>query len=981
VSVIESTLRLRVDDSGFADKLKADAQAAKGLGASARDLANMKVAPGSAGLAKQLDALKASAGKIDAFRAANRSLTDLGNGLRASGVEAEKAGRALVAAQRRVDFFNRSKSAGSANFAAFEASGMVADARDRLKVAARAHTAAIRGNARLRADFEAQRTTVRALGSELERAGISLAGIDKTQASLRGKVTATTQAIHAQAQAHTEAQAAAATNTRTAGIRANAQLRATVLAGRMGRAEHEAAAAAEASRRRTAGRDMISGMGGAGRRQSDDIEGGRRLTAGMSRPGQDARHRAEVDAIARAEAKAEAAAARRQGQTALLGVGGLALGHKVREGTRETLHTYQEFDSERRFGGAVMGLTFEQQKELIEQAVHMGASSRFNDVQVLEAQRELAARGVGKDQVLGMIPAAKDLGQATDLSLPDAVKQLEGAIFGFKKDIHSVDAAALAARQTADVQVKAAKISGMTPDDIRQAYTYSATPARLAGISEEKMLAFAAIGKKSNMDGAQMGTAWRALIANATSPTRKAKETLRANGLNYSDYQRAPDKLDVNAFTGNVASSYGVKLSDVARSKLGAIFSNKELIRDASKFTPAVMDALGASLGKKDAKSKQSIAGLANRFRDASMKGVDVDRLVGDMMEKMVGNIAFSNALFGSKQGARIASAYGDPETYRKILKELIEHSEGYSADVSEKRMAGYDGAVKMRAGSEKNLQTSIGRALDDDGKGGALTAFTRGLANATQSLAELPSKVLGPAAVAAYAGGKAAEIGGTAALFGTATGLGTAFGTGNAAALSAAVTAGVVAGVPALAAALTVPLVMADKSKGIVHGGKNVGPAQLNPSDELPGLSGSTEAPSWVRRGGSLPPGTAGMPQPAPVRLPGLDGRQSQAPVAPQVTAAPKVDTSSLDAVAPKADSARAAVEGLNVTTRPTVDVGSIAAAEAAVDRLLAKLGSVGSIAASAAASANGALAGIRARASANPNSFSDGVTAGAGP
>lgn len=951
MSVIESTLRLRVDDSGFAARLKVDADAAKQLGASTKDLSKLRANAGTAGLVRQFDQLGKSVNQIGAFQNASRGLQSLSKGMVSSRTEVERTTKALAAAQKRVAFFDKSKAKGSSNYAAFKASGMVDEARANLRNAARQHTAAVRANSRIGEQFNQQRLTVRSLGNELERAGVSLTGLDKTQSTLRGKMEATTRAIHQQARAHAEAKTAA-------GITANAQLRAAVVGGREARAA-----------RASAGRDMLRGMGGAGRRQLDDIESGRRLTSGMSRPGRDARHRAEVDAIAREEARAEAKAARRHGQQALLGVAGIGLGHKVREGTRETLHTYQEFDSERRFGGAVMDLSFDQQKELIDQAIHMGASSRFNDVQVLEAQRELAARGLTKDQVLGMIPAAKDLGQATDLNLPDAVKQLEGAIFGFKKDISSVEAASRSARQTADVQVKAAKISGMTPDDVRQAYTYSATPARLAGVSEEKMLAFAAIGKKSNMDGSQMGTAWRALIANATSPTRKAKETMRANGMNYSDYQKAPDKLNLDAFSGNVASSYGVKLNDVARSKLGAIFSNKELIKDASKFTPAVMDALGSSLGKKDAKSKQSIAGMANRFRDASMQGVDVDRLVGDMMEKMVGNIAFSNAMFGSKQGARIASAYGDPETYRKILKELVEHSAGYSGKVSEERMSGYDGAVKMRAGSEKNLQTSIGRALDDDGRGGALTAFTRGLANATQSLAELPSKVLGPAAVAAYAGGKAAEIGGTAALFGTATGLGTAFGTGNAAALSAAVTAGFVAGIPALTAALTAPLIMADKSKGIVHGGKNI-PFQINPSDELPGLSGSTDGPKWVRKG-SLPPGTAGMPAAPQARLPGLDGRQSQ-------TVTPKADGGALDWLKGRVDDLKSAVESVsNSTAAPKADTSGLDSAIAKARELVSLIQQ----ATGASASAGGALAGIRARASANKNSFSDGVTAGAGP
>ena len=553
-----------------------------------------------------------------------------------------------------------------------------------------------------------------------------------------------------------------------------------------------------------------------------------------------------------------------------------------------------------------------------------------------------------------------------------------------------------------------------------------------------------------------------------------------------------------------------MRLNDQAKQKLGKIFTDKDLIKDASKFTPAVMDALGESLGKKDAKSKQSIAGMANRFRDASMQGVDVDRLIGDMLKKIPGNIAFSNAMFGSKQGARIASAYGDPEAYHHILDALEKHADGRASKVSEARMAGYDGAVSRLEGSKKNLETSVGRSLDNNGEGsgGFLTGLTSAAAHATQALAELPNSVLAVGASAAWLSGKVAETAGTALLVGASTGVATGVAAGKGGAILAGAGAAATAAAPiALTAAVTLPLITADKSKGIVHGGKNVGPAQLNPSDELPGLGGSTDAPSWVRKG-SLPPGEAGMPKPAPARLPGLDGRKSMPkppappepgilrrwydsaaelvfgkdqakpadkadasiiparkpvedaagartplrgslppgtagmPKAPQPrlpgldgrpraeaarqgdaamlggqtagnvapapiggsaplsqltaqagqakaklaevsaqTVAPQVDASSIEAVTPKADAAKASIEGLNLTARPMIDVASLQAAEAAADRLLAKLAQIGSASAgasSAVRSIPSPAGAIRGRSTSS--SFSDGVTPGAG-
>ena len=464
-----------------------------------------------------------------------------------------------------------------------------------------------------------------------------------------------------------------------------------------------------------------------------------------------------VERQAQAEQASLALAERRQARKdawkGAAGIAGLTAVHKAEHFGAHSLHTYQEFDNERRFGKAVMGLTDEQQKPLVDQAIHMGGTTRYNDVQVLEAQRELAARGLKKDQVMGLMEPAANLGQALDLRLPDAVKQMEGAIFGFKKDISTLDAAKASAKQTADVQVKAAKISGMTPEDISQAYKYGATPARMAGLSEQTLLAFAGISKKANMGGDEAGVAFRALVANAMSPTRGAKEAMLANGLDYKNYQKMPDQIDTAAFTKTVAATYGVQLDKATQGALHKIFTDKKMIADPSKFTPAVMNLLSENLDGDDAKSKKSIAGLANRFRDKSMKGVDTNRLIEDLMTAVAKNPTLANAIFGSKQGGRITNAFDNPEAFKHILDELLHHSEGYSKDVSDQRNAGYDGAKRRLDGAVTNLETKLGRAWDNDGNGGFLTGITDKAGHLIQSFAELDNRVVQVASVAAALG------------------------------------------------------------------------------------------------------------------------------------------------------------------------------------------------------------------------------------
>jgi len=406
---------------------------------------------------------------------------------------------------------------------------------------------------------------------------------------------------------------------------------------------------------------------------------------------------------------------------------------KVDQFAKDALHTYREFDKERRFQKAVMGLTDEEQAPLVKQAIHGGSVTKYNDIQFLEAQRELAARGLNRDQILGFMEPAANLGQSLDLSLPDSVRQMEGAIFGFKKNISTLADATASAAQTADIQVKAAKISGMKPEDITQLYKYGATPAHLAGISEASLLAFGAISKKANMGGDESGVAFRALVAAGESPTSGARTAMRAAGMRYADYQRAPDRLAMSPFVADVAERYGVKLDRHAQSALGAIFGNKALIASPEKFNPAVVGVLRDVLGGADAKSLKSIAGEASRYRSASMKGVDMNALITDLMLKLPGNLQLANAIFGPKQGARIANAFSDPKVFKHMLDELNNHSAGYSEKVAAERMAGFDGAMSKLEGSVKNLETAFGRAND-----AWLTPAINQGAKFVQSLAEM---------------------------------------------------------------------------------------------------------------------------------------------------------------------------------------------------------------------------------------------------
>ena len=189
---------------------------------------------------------------------------------------------------------------------------------------------------------------------------------------------------------------------------------------------------------------------------------------------------------------------------------------------------------------------------------------------------------------------------------------------------------------------------------------------------------------------------------------------MMASGIDYSKYQNQGSRpMDAENFAKSIAATYGVELDKAAKASLQSVFNNKAVVADAARFMPAIMNVLGDALSGDDAKSKKSIAAQARHYRDASMSGVNTDKLFTDLMVAMAHNPALANVVFGSKQGSRIMTALGGPELFKKKLDELINHSQGYSEKVATERMAGFDGAMSRLEGSTKNLETAFGRAND----------------------------------------------------------------------------------------------------------------------------------------------------------------------------------------------------------------------------------------------------------------------------
>lgn len=403
-----------------------------------------------------------------------------------------------------------------------------------------------------------------------------------------------------------------------------------------------------------------------------------------------------------------------------------AFAHEVKE-------TYREFDDLRRYQKAILGLSDEEQKPLINQALHLGASTRFNDLQVLHAQLDLAQRGLGKDVIAPITEAAAHFAQALGSDLPTAAKTLEGILFSTGKNVHDGAGAVKEAEKAASFATKLAKIGGLSEEDIRQLFKYGGQPASAAGLSDSTFGALAALMRRNNIRGDEAGVAIRALSGKLYAPTGQALTALNAYGIDYSDFVKVRDK----AFTADnmglsFARSFGRGLSQDARARLGqAIAGTYErtaadgktealpILGDMQEFIKAVSAATEGDFAKtKSGKLRQTdankLAKWAASFYSAATENVDSEGLLKAIMTSGMGaSLSAMNAMFTRQQGGRLMTGLKNFDQFGEYKDKLDRAGDNFHRKISDERMAGFAGALARLEGATKNLETAFGRAND----------------------------------------------------------------------------------------------------------------------------------------------------------------------------------------------------------------------------------------------------------------------------
>ncbi|MFF9552730.1 phage tail tape measure protein [Methylobacterium fujisawaense] len=656
---------------------------------------------------------------------------------------------------------------------------------------------------------------------------------------------------------------------------------------------------------------------------------------------------AAEEAGARAtEARIARSARRREALGTIAAGAGVLAAHEGKKIGLEAVNSAAAFDIAVRKQKVYTDISETDQAALLKQATKIGQETQFSNIDVVHAQTAAMqglpagfAPRLKAEVAQGIIDNVRNFSTLMDTDLKEGAETIRSYLQATGKDISTKERALQEANKATNQLVKMAKLGGMNGEDVSQYVKFAAAPGTAAGVSTESLMSLGALARRGGLRGDEAGVFIRSVASHLVSPTNKGHLALAAAGMRHSDYVSMPDRLSTSALEGAFQLKIGKGFTPEIRRRLDAINANKDLLGDQGRYTAAVVEAAGGILGK-DKKGKvrasdaKAAAKAAGDFYRMSAGNVDVERLLDDAMAKNM-TLAQLNALFTDKHGGKGAITQRQWDEF-KVAREEIKKS-GNDPDFAKKKadyvFAGVGGSVENLKGSFENLVLQIGNA------NAGLIKWTADLAGNGIDLFSSLSK---EQQQALSLGGGAAALGGGAygAYTLTKTLLGFGGGAvalnGSAVALNAAAAAlteaAVLQGAKGAAGALPevakkggklLPLIAGagvvggaaagigyvlseygDASKAVAAGGKPDPGVQMNPGDELPGLSGSSDAPSWVARKApsmTLAPGA----MPLTIQGTGIGGFGLSGPVNPEAAgkeAGEKVGTGVADGIKAKA-------------------------------------------------------------------------------
>ncbi|MCA0404858.1 MAG: phage tail tape measure protein [Proteobacteria bacterium] len=381
---------------------------------------------------------------------------------------------------------------------------------------------------------------------------------------------------------------------------------------------------------------------------------------------------------------------------------------------------HHDFQQAYLYQQAVLGMDEKKQAPLLDQAAKIGQDTKFSNADIVKAQTDIGAKLPKNLQSPAAIAAitehTKNYALAMQVSMEEASVAMVGWMASRGYDLSSPQAAEKSARRASNQMVEYAKSTGKKHHDIVADTKFGAAPGRVAGISEAFSMALSAQLGRVGYEGAMTGTFGRAIASKLSAPTQKGQAALASMGLNFSDYINPGADPSVGGLDKMLKQRFGRSLDDKQKSKLESIFNDPEIRGDQGSFVEAVSSVLNDSFAKKgkngktNAQDAERIAKTVNDFSVLSASGINIEKLIIDILSKGI-TPALGKFLLGQEHGGRLQTI--DYKQFLEDLKTFRSTPENRAESVANKMQQGAQGEYTKMVGSVETFTVAIGEATD----------------------------------------------------------------------------------------------------------------------------------------------------------------------------------------------------------------------------------------------------------------------------
>ena len=369
---------------------------------------------------------------------------------------------------------------------------------------------------------------------------------------------------------------------------------------------------------------------------------------------------------------------------------------------------------------AVLDIDPEAQKSLQTQAVKIGQDTKFTNADIVRAQTDIGGKLPKNFQspatIAAITEATKNYAIAMEVSMQDGGEAVVGWMKSRGYDLSTPQLAAKSAARAANQMVTLAKTSGAKHHDLIGDTKFGAAPGRVAGYSEEFSNALSAQLIRIGYEGAMAGNFVRGSAMRLSAPSQKGMAAIAASGLNYFDYVKPGADPSAEGLDKIIKQKFGRSMSKEALGRVREALNDDEIKSDPATFISSISEILNDTFAKKtkkgtvNAQDAERIAKAVNDFFVLSSKGVDVERLMTDLIRRGMPP-ALAKHLFGQEHGGRAQAI--NPEQLEKDKKVFQNVPEDRAKKSADKMQEGAQGAYQQMQGSIETFNVALGESTD----------------------------------------------------------------------------------------------------------------------------------------------------------------------------------------------------------------------------------------------------------------------------